>query len=44
MKNFYLEYLDFNFLSSPGEGFTAFASPYLSAGGPALGEDKGLIL
>ena len=33
-----------NPLISPGEGVTAFTSPYLSAGAPALGEAKGLIL
>ena len=33
-----------NPLTSPGEGFTVFTSPYLSAGAPALGEAKGLIL
>ena len=32
-----------NSLTSPGEGVTAFTSPYLSAGAPALGEAKGLI-
>ena len=31
-----------NPLTSPGEGFTVFTSPYLSAGAPALGEAKGL--
>ena len=29
-----------NTLTSPGEGVTAFTSPYLSAGAPALGEAK----
>ena len=32
-----------NPLTSPGEGVTAFISPYLSAGAPTLGEAKGLI-
>ena len=31
-----------NPLTSPGEGFTVFTSPYLSAEAPALGEAKGL--
>ena len=34
----------FNPLTSPGEGFTVFTSPYLSAGAPALCEAKGLII
>ena len=34
----------FNPLTSPGEGVTLFTSPYLSAGAPALGEAKGLII
>ena len=33
-----------NPLTSPGEGVTVFTSPYLSAGAPALGEAKGLII
>ena len=33
-----------NPLTSPGEGVTVFTSPYLTAGAPALGEAKGLIL
>ena len=33
-----------NPLTSPGEGITVFTSPYLSAGAPALGEAKGLII
>ena len=33
-----------NPLTSPGEGATVFTSPYLSAGAPALGEAKGLII
>ena len=33
-----------NPLTSPGEGVTVFTSPYLSAGAPALGEAKVLIL
>ena len=32
-----------NPLTLPGEGVTAFTSPYLSAGAPALGEAKGLM-
>ena len=32
-----------NPLTSPGEGVTAFTSPYLSAGAPEEGEVKGLI-
>ena len=36
--------LNINTLASPGEGVTVFTSPYLSAGAPALGEVKGLIL
>ena len=31
-----------NPLTSPWDGVTEFTSPYLSAGAPALGEDKGL--
>ena len=31
-------------LTSPGEMVSVFASPYLSAGAPALGEAKGLII
>ena len=33
-----------NPLTSPGEGVTEFTSPNLSAGAPALGEAKGLML
>ena len=33
-----------NPLTSPGEGVTVFTSPYLSAGAPALGEAKGLMI
>ena len=33
-----------NPLTSSGEGVTVFTSPYLSAGAPALGEAKGLII
>ena len=33
-----------NPLTSPGEGVTVFTSPYLSAGAPALGEVKGLMI
>ena len=33
-----------NPLTSPGERVTVFTSPYLSAGAPALGEAKGLII
>ena len=33
-----------NLLTSPGEVVTVFTSPYLSAGAPALGEAKGLML
>ena len=33
-----------NPLTSPGEEVTVFTSPYLSAGAPALGEAKGLII
>ena len=35
---------DINPLTSPGEGVTVFVYPYLSAGAPALGEAKGLII
>ena len=38
-----LKYL-FNPLASPGEVVSVFTSPYLSAGAPALGEAKGLII
>ena len=37
-------YFFINPLTSPGEGVTIFTSPYLSAGSPALGEAKGLII
>ena len=33
-----------NPLTSPGEGVTVFTYLYLSAGAPALGEAKGLII
>ena len=33
-----------NPLTSPWKGATVFTSPYLSAGAPALGEAKGLII
>ena len=33
-----------NTLTSPGEGVIVFTYPYLSAGAPALGEAKGLIV
>ena len=33
-----------NPVTSPGEGVSAFTYPYLSAGAPAVGEAKGLIL
>ena len=33
-----------NPLTSPGEGVTIFTYPYLSAGAPAQGEAKGLII
>ena len=31
-------------MTSPGEGVTVFTYPYLSAGAPAFGEAKGLIV
>ena len=34
----------FNPLTSPGEGVTVITSPYLSAGAPAFGEAKGLMV
>ena len=37
-------YIFINPLTQPGEGVTVFTSPYLSAGAPALGEAKGLII
>ena len=37
-------YFFINPLTSTGEGVTIFTSPYLSAGSPALGEAKGLII
>ena len=33
-----------NPLTSPGEVVTVFTSPYLSAGAPAQGEAKGLMI
>ncbi len=36
--------LNINPLTSPGEVVSVFTSPYLSAGAPALGEAKGLII
>ena len=40
LKNFWF----INPLTSTGEGVTVFTSPYLSAGDPAQGEAKGLII
>ena len=37
-------YDSINPLTSPGEVVSIFTSPYLSAGAPALGEAKGLII
>ena len=40
----YNNYVFINPLTSPVEGVTVFTYPYLSAGAPAPGEAKGLIL
>ena len=40
----FLSLVNISPLTSTGEGVTVFISPYLSAGAPALGEAKGLIL
>ena len=43
-KPFSLFIILFNPLATPGEEVSVFTYLYLSAGGPALGEAKGLIL